>query len=169
MSRGCYRSMRSYLIHAEASSLLSHDSQETQRMKIWIINHYAAPAYRATGTRHAVLSKNLHAQGHDVSVFASSSDHTGGRQRVGVEIPAGQACLDEVVEGVHWRLVRTTGYRNAVQRLFNMRSFRRNLCRNVDDLPRPDIIIGSCVHPYAVDAAIRLSRRFGVPFVYEIL
>ena len=56
-----------------------------------------------------------------------------------------------MVEGVHWRFIRTTGYRNALQRFFNMRSFRRNLCRNVDDLPRPDVIIGSCVHPYAVD------------------
>ena len=137
-------------------------------MRIWIINHYAAPASRAAGARHAVLSQNLHAQGHDVTVFASSGNHTGGRQLAGVEIPAGQAFLDEMVEGVRWRFVRTTGYRNAVQRFFNMRSFRRNVCRHVDDLPRPDLIIGSCVHPYAVDAAIRLSRRFGVPFVYEI-
>ena len=137
-------------------------------MKIWIINHYAAPATRAACTRHAVLSKHLLAQGHEVTVFASNGDHTGGRRLTGVEIPVGQSHLDEVVGGVHWRYVRTTPYRNAMQRFFNMRSFRRNLCRNVGDLSRPDIIIGSCVHPYAVDAANRLAQRYNVPFVYEI-
>ncbi len=137
-------------------------------MRIWIINHYASPAPRAAGARHAMLSRHLHALGHDVTVLASSGSHTGGRQLNGPELPAGRAFFDEIVEGVQWRFVRTTGYHNAAERFFNMRSFRRNVCRHVDDLPRPGVIIGSCVHPYAVDAAIRLSRRFGVPFVYEI-
>lgn len=137
-------------------------------MRIWIINHYASPTPRAAGARHAMLSRHLHAQGHDVTVLASSGHHTGGRQLDGPELSAGGACFDDIVEGVHWRFVRTTRYCNAAQRFFNMRSFRRNVCRHVDDLPRPDVIIGSCVHPYAVDAAIRLSRRFDVPFVYEI-
>ena len=134
-------------------------------MRIWIINHYASPAPRAAGARHAMLSRHLHAQGHDVTVLASSGSHTGGRL---LERPDASAFSDENVGGVHWRFVRTTGYRNAAERFFNMRSFRRNVCRLVDDLPSPDVIIGSCVHPYAVDAAIRLSHRFGVPFVYEI-
>jgi len=137
-------------------------------MNIWMINHYAAPATRAACTRHAVLSKHLKSQGNEVTVFASNGNHTGGRRCTGVEIPAGHSYLDEVVAGVRWRYVPTTPYENSAQRFFNMRSFRQNLCRNIDDLPDPDVVIGSCVHPYAVDGAIRLARKFDVPFVYEI-
>lgn len=33
---------------------------------------------------------------------------------------------------------------------------------------RPDVVIGTCVHPLAVTAALLLSRQYRVPFVYEI-
>jgi len=49
-----------------------------------------------------------------------------------------------------------------------MRSYRANVCRSTPGLERPDVVIGSCVHPYAVDAARRLAGRYGARFVYEI-
>ena len=35
-------------------------------------------------------------------------------------------------------------------------------------LPAPDVVIGSTVHPFAAWAALRLARRKGVPFIFEI-
>lgn len=35
-------------------------------------------------------------------------------------------------------------------------------------LPRPDVVIGSSVHPFAALAACLLARRYRVPFVFEV-
>jgi glycosyltransferase involved in cell wall biosynthesis len=36
------------------------------------------------------------------------------------------------------------------------------------ELPRPDVVIGSSVHPFAAVAGALLARRFNVPFLFEV-
>lgn len=35
-------------------------------------------------------------------------------------------------------------------------------------LPRPDVVIGSSVHPFAAVAGALLARRYKVPFIFEV-
>jgi glycosyltransferase involved in cell wall biosynthesis len=39
---------------------------------------------------------------------------------------------------------------------------------SLSGLPRPDVVIGSSVHPLAAWAGLRLARRFGAKFVFEV-
>ena len=49
-------------------------------MRIWILNHYASPPDRPAGTRHYEFGRVLAAQGHDVTIFASSFSHFSRRE-----------------------------------------------------------------------------------------
>jgi glycosyltransferase involved in cell wall biosynthesis len=137
-------------------------------MNIWFLNHHAVPGRGSGGTRHAVLAKYLHRRGHDVTIFAADVTHAGGKAVGGAANRSDGLYAHERIDGVVWRFIRVRAYRNAVQRVLSMRSYRANVVRSTDGLPKPDVIVGSCVHPYAVDAALRLARRMQVPFVYEI-
>ncbi len=134
-------------------------------MRIWILNHYAVPLDGAGGTRHATLARYLQQRGHEVTIFASATPH--GQARA-FDLPDGDLYVDRMYEGVRFRFVRTTPYRNTVQRFVNMLSYRQSVCRATADLPAPEVIIGSCVHLHAADAGLRLARCFGVPFVFEV-
>jgi glycosyltransferase involved in cell wall biosynthesis len=137
-------------------------------MDIWFVNHYAAPKDAATGMRHAALAEHLQRRGHKVTVFAAAVGHQGGAAAGSVSIPAGKRFVDQKHGGVAWRFVRVSHYGNAIQRVFNMRSFRRNILRAYQDLPPPQVVVGSTVHPYAVDAAIQMARSLPAAFVYEV-
>ncbi len=138
-------------------------------MRIWIINHYAAPKTGSLGTRHAVLAEQLQRQGHEAIIFAAAlGHHSGGAGAALADLAPEQLYGDQQIEGVPWRFIRVSPYANALQRLLNMRSFRRNLLRSVGDLSPPDVVLGSTVHPYAADAGLRLARRYGASFVYEV-
>ncbi len=137
-------------------------------MNIWMLNHYATPERHGLSSRHAVLARHLQGRGHRVTVFASAIAHRANRPAATIPLPDGVLYKEELIESVRWRFVRTRPYSNTWQRLRNMHSFRTNVCRATAGLKRPDVIIGSCVHPYAVDAARRLAKRYRCKFVYEI-
>ncbi len=137
-------------------------------MNIWILNQHALPEGAAGGTRHAVLAKYLHRRGHSVTIFASDLRHTGGKAISGRTTVDGMQRESPGKRSVAWRFVEVGGYTSAFTRLLSMRRFRSRAIAASEGLPRPDVVIGSCVHPYAVDAGRRLARRHRVPFVYEI-
>jgi len=134
-------------------------------VRIWILNHYAVPLDGSGGTRHATLAKYLNEMGHEVTVFASATPH--GHLR-SIELRPGQLYADRIDEGVRFRFVHTIPYGNPIQRFFNMLSFRSNVCRAAVGLARPDVVIGSCVHLHAADAGLRLARRYGASFIFEV-
>ncbi len=138
-------------------------------MRLWFLNHHAIPGRGSGGTRHAVLAKYLQRRGHEITIFAADVPHAGGKALAGpARGDSANPYTHEVIEGVTWRFVRVRPYHNAIERLLSMRSYRTNVGRSTDELPLPDVIVGSCVHPYAVDAALQLAHRLQVPFVYEI-
>lgn len=137
-------------------------------MRVWILNHYATPLGGKNASRHAVLGKHLARRGHDVTVFAASLSHGKQEPTHEGEFPEGARFLDEQRDGVRWRFLRTKRYENNRQRFLAMRRFGADALRSLDGLPESDVVIGSCVHPYAVEAARRIGREKGVPFVYEI-
>jgi glycosyltransferase involved in cell wall biosynthesis len=107
----------------------------------------------------------LQQAGHEMTIFPATFGQDRGPT---VELPDSTWFVDQFEDGVRFRYVRTRPYRNAAGRFVNMFSYGRNVLRCTDALERPDVIIGSQPHPHAVEAAIRLARRFDVPLVYEI-
>ncbi|WP_435743057.1 glycosyltransferase family 4 protein [Microbacterium sp. PMB16] len=135
---------------------------------VWIVNHYATdPQETASGSRHFSLSRGLVERGWNVVLLAASTEHPSGLRRRG--LPE-RGASDRVRDGVTFRFLPASEYRGGLSRLRNMAAFTAALLRraSVRGLPRPDVVIGSTVHPLAAWAASILARRAGVPFVFEI-
>ena len=47
-------------------------------------------------------------------------------------------------------------------------AFRSVLRSTTCGIPKPDIVVGSSVHLLAAIAGLRLARRYGVPFIFEV-
>lgn len=134
---------------------------------VWILNHYAQEPGRPGGTRHYALAKHLRALGWNACIIAASVELNTGRQR----LARGEKRRLESREGVHFLWLKVpvhTG--NGPGRMVNMLAYalRAWMPWNLQQLPRPRVIIGSSVHPFAAWAGARLARRHGVPFVFEV-
>jgi glycosyltransferase involved in cell wall biosynthesis len=133
----------------------------------WILNHYAQEPSAPGGTRHYSLAKHLPEHGWTASIIAASTEHHTGRDR----LLAGEICRLDNFDGVPFLWLHTSRYYgNGSRRVLNMISFFRQALRrsSVARLQRPDIVIGSSVHPLAALAGYHLARRHGVPFVFEV-
>src|SRR5579872_6815591 len=136
-------------------------------MKIWIINHYAALAAQAGGTRHISLAEELVRRGHSVHIFASSFSHMSGKSR---SIGNREHLAWEQVAGVEIGWVPTPAYSdNSFGRAWNMLVFAYRILQ----LPthrsgRPDVVYGSTPTLLAALAGLVVARRLGVRFVLEV-
>jgi glycosyltransferase involved in cell wall biosynthesis len=137
-------------------------------MNILLVNHYAFPPSQPGGTRHFSLAKELLAMGHPTTLVASGFDHLTRTDR----LPPGEPMARSTHDGVPFLWLRTPGYRGSggAARLWNMLAFARAVERRLPgDLDgRPDVVVGSSPHLFGAQAALRLARRLGVPFVLEI-
>ncbi|MCO5101256.1 MAG: glycosyltransferase family 4 protein [Burkholderiaceae bacterium] len=133
---------------------------------VWILNHYAYDSTEAGGTRHVQLARRLPEFGWTASIVAATTDLYG-RTRptcVGNDLRSRRCGVDFV-----W--LRVPEYRgNGIGRMANMLAYlvRSLVPSELRGLPRPDLVIGSSVHPFAGLAAAILARRHGVPFVFEV-
>ena len=134
---------------------------------VWTLNHYAAEPGGVGGTRHFHLAEGLAQHGWESIIIASSIELNSGRQR----LHPGEANRLEVCKGVRFQWIRTPEYAgNGGGRMRNMLSYsmRVLLPSFTRGLPTPDAVIGSSVHPFAAVSGALLSRRFNVPFVFEV-
>jgi len=137
-------------------------------MKIWLINHYALTPDQAGGTRHYDIARALVAKGHQVTIIAASIHYSSHHEMK--HYPEASTLLQESIDGIDFIWVKTTPYSgNGIGRVRNMLEFTWRL-RQLKSLkiPRPDIIVGSSVHLFAVFGAYRLARYFDTPFVMEV-
>lgn len=135
--------------------------------KIWILNHYAQEPSGAGGTRHYSLARHLLTHGWTATVIAASTDFNTGRQRLSDR----ESNRITDYDGVRFLRVRTPAYKgNGGARMLNMLSYmvRVLLPSTTKVLPRPDVIIGSSVHPFAALSGALLADRFNIPFVFEV-
>ncbi len=133
----------------------------------WILNHYATEPVGTGSTRHFSIAKYLKDHGWNTTVIAASVEHATGRQRI-----ESSALSDtQEYEGVGFLWLKTPRYTgNGLSRMLNMLvyTFLVLLPGTTRAIAKPDVIIGSSVHPFAVWAASRLAARFKVPFIFEI-
>jgi glycosyltransferase involved in cell wall biosynthesis len=105
--------------------------------------------------------------GWEATIIAASVEHGTGRQR----LLSSELSRLESDGGIPFLWVNTPGYvGNGSGRIRNMLAFTRSVLKrkSTSSLPRPDVVIGSSVHPFAALAGALLARRFKVPFVLEI-
>ena len=137
-------------------------------MNVWLINQYAIPPKQAGITRHYMLARELQAQGHHVTIIASSFDHL---TRQETRLKPGEAFLHQIMEGVPFLWLRTPPYPgNSMARIWNMICFawKAWTSKGVAQLERPDVVIGSSPHLFSALAARWLAWRHGAPFVLEV-
>lgn len=141
-------------------------------MNIWIFNHYAITPDYPGGTRHFELGKNISERGHRVVIFASNFIHMSFSF---VELERRADYKRERIGNLDFIWLKTRAYtKNNWKRIVNMLDYSRGIkriCRGLvknNELEKPDVIIGSTVHPFAALAASSLARRFAVPFIFEI-
>lgn len=138
-------------------------------MIVWIFNNYAVTPNLPGVTRHYDFAKELAKKGHKVTVFASSFHH---RIRKETKEYGNKNAIIENFGHVRFVWLKTCPHysENDWRRIVNMLSYaiRAYIVVKNANLEKPDVVIGSSVHLFAVYAAYLLSRRFKVPFVMEV-
>lgn len=137
-------------------------------MKIWIFNHYAKTPNYAGGSRHFDLAKELIKKGHEVTIFASSFNHL--LKKETIEYERNNYYKEEIIENVRFVWLKTIQYNNSFKRILNMISYSiksYRIAKKMARLSKPDIIIGSSVHPLAAIVGYRVSNITGSLFYFE--
>lgn len=145
---------------------------------IWWINHHAIPPVVPGGTRHYSLAKEIMKLGdYKVTVINGSFDHLTSHFEEGSEWGAHlESPTLRNYDGVDFYTLPTPYYKGSISisRIKNMLVFYKNamhyLCpeKLQMNIAKPDLIIGSIVHPFAAYAGYKLSKLYNVPFVYEV-
>lgn len=129
-------------------------------MNIWIFNHHAQGPEIPGGTRHYDLAKQLVSYGHNVTIFAAGFHYTLLKETVEYD-DDGKKLEDK--DGVKFVWVKTYPYeRNNIKRMINIVSYAWNLNFLIPKLKlkKPDIIIGSTVHPFASLLASKFAKKY---------
>jgi len=133
---------------------------------IWILNHYAITPDMAGGTRHYDLGRELVKRGHKITIFASGFRSNSKKY---IKAKTKEVFNVENCDGVYFVWLNTIPYyRNNWRRILNMISYGIKILRIAKKFEKPDVIIGSSVHPFAVLAAWWLARRYKTRFIFEV-
>ena len=134
--------------------------------KIWILNHYAIPPYMPGGTRHYDLSQELIKKGYDVTIFSSGFSH---EKKDYFKLFKGKQYVVENYEKLKFIWLRTAAYKkNNYKRIINMISYLMRMLKVGHNFSKPEVIIGSSVHPFAVIAGWLLSKKYKAKFIFEV-
>lgn len=132
---------------------------------VWILNHYATAMYFDRGGRHYSLAKYLLSKGYKPIIVCSNIRHNSTDE---IEIEKGVA-VKRMVDNVPFVFVKTCKYGNSKKkRLISMFQYYFDVLRIANALPKPDVIIGSSVHPLACIVANQLSKKFHCKSICEI-
>ncbi len=137
-------------------------------MNIWIFNHHALTPNMSGGTRHYDFAKELIKRGHSVTIVASSFHYSKYKEMKDYK---DKNYLCEKIDGIDFIWIKTPPYfGNGISRVKNMISYTYKILKYIPklDLSKPDIIVGSSVHLFAVWASYKLSCRYQTPFIMEV-
>jgi glycosyltransferase involved in cell wall biosynthesis len=151
---------------ARLANVTERPERHVRRASVWIVNHYASQPDQPAGGRHFNLARELVQRGHRVTIFAAGRNHlTGLDEHVG-----GRRLLrTQSIDGVEFAWLRTASYAgNSSRRVLNMLSFVAVFLVAQVRFRRPDIVIGSTVHPFAAFGAWVAACLRGARFVFEI-
>jgi glycosyltransferase involved in cell wall biosynthesis len=136
-------------------------------VNVWFVHQDAVPPGLAGLIRSYHLARGLRERGHTVTIVASSFLHRAGRQI----LPRAEKMLSTAHGEIEFLWLRAPSYRgNGLRRGLNMLVFQHNVQHLVPTagLAPPDVVVGSTPPPFAALGALRLAKRYGVPFVLEV-
>lgn len=141
-------------------------SNGSRLTRIWIVNHYADPP-DGMATRSIDLARRFVQSGHQTTIFASNFNHYRFAPVIDLK---GRLWRAQDVEGVKFVWLWTPRYQtNDWRRAINMASFAALvLIAGLFEWPKPDVVIGVTVHPFAAWSAWLLSRIKGARFFFEV-
>ena len=133
---------------------------------IWWLNHHAVPPVVSGGTRHFALAKSLKKLGYKTTIINGSFDHINLNSHFEENREFGQNLNEPLLrsyEGIDFYSIPTLYYKGnaSVGRVKNMISYYFGCMKHLktkSTISKPDIIVGSVVHPFAAYAAYRLSK-----------
>lgn len=143
-----------------------YKEQFAKAKNIWILNHYAVSPDMPGGTRHYDLSKELVKKGHVVTIFTSGFDYNTKKY---IKIRPKERVKIEDYNGVRFVWLNTVPYyNNDWRRVLNMISYGVRVLGAGNSLEKPDVVIGSSVHPFAVLAGWWLAKKYKAKFIFEV-
>ncbi|MBM7661621.1 glycosyltransferase involved in cell wall biosynthesis [Bacillus mesophilus] len=136
-------------------------------MKLWIFNHYAISPGSGGITRDFDLAKRLNEEGHEVTIFASSFDHRTRKEKHFIN--SKDLYKEEYYDGIRYVWVRTTPYTsNNISRVFNIFSYSiRGYFTAMKLKEKPDVVMGTLVHPLAALLGYMVSWKKKSMFYFE--
>lgn len=139
------------------------------RKKIWILNHYATTTFLSKGGRHYWFAENLINQGYEPVVICSSFLHKGTENL----IKDSKKLKIEYSDKIPFVFLKTDEYiGNGKTRIKNMFQYFWQILRNYKKIEKkfgkPDVIIGSSVHPLACLAALIIGNKYKIKKIIEI-
>jgi glycosyltransferase involved in cell wall biosynthesis len=137
-------------------------------MNIWILNHHALTPDMSGGTRHYDFAKELISRGHKVTIVASSFHYSRYKE---MKEYGEKDYLEETIDDINFIWIKTPAYfGNGFSRVKNMLTYSLKVLKYIPrlDLAKPDIIVGSSVHLFAVYSAYKLSKKYNTPFIMEV-
>lgn len=133
--------------------------------KLWILNHHSG----LEGDRHYELAKEFASHGIETVVFMSSYSH--GREQYTYEE---EVKIKRVLRGVTYVYLHTSPAYHGISigRILNMIDYcvlmRKYEAQFYRLFGKPDLVIGSSVHPFAWESAWRIAKKSRIPFICEI-
>ncbi|RIU94750.1 glycosyltransferase family 4 protein [Oceanobacillus picturae] len=137
-------------------------------MNIWIFNHYAVDPNSSGGTRHYDLAYELTKRGHKVTIIASSFNHFMKKEKI--RYGKGTFVAKESINGVNYLWIKTKKYNGSVKRIVNILDYSwkaYKASKKEINTNKPDIIIGSTVHPLASYIGYLVSKKYKIIYYFE--
>jgi glycosyltransferase involved in cell wall biosynthesis len=132
---------------------------------IWILNHYAMTPEQGGGTRHYNFALELVNRGYKVYVFSSSYIHNTNINT----ISNNEEFKEEIIGGINWVWIKTHPYsKNGIARFLGILNYYFFMTRKYSRFEKPDVVIGSSVHPFACLAGITISKKTKSKCISEI-
>lgn len=136
-----------------------------ENKKIWILNHYATDTFLNQGGRHYYFATNLVKKGYSVTIFCANTIHNSDKE-IDLE---GKMYKIEYLDGIKYVFIKSRKYNgNGKARIFNIFDYYKHVKKITKKFEKPDVIIGSSVHPWACKAAILLSKKYKCKNIVEI-
>ena len=137
--------------------------------KIWLLNHYATNMYENKGGRHYWFAKELIKNGYEPIIICASFVHKGNDNYVEDK----KDFIIKYSENIPFIFIKTKPYQgNGKARIKNMFEYFYRVLKSSNEIKKefgkPNVIIGSSVHPLACVAGIILGKKYKCKKISEI-
>ena len=136
---------------------------------IWIVDHYSSEPKYGGIQRQFDFANELSNRGYRTIIVSSAFSHY-----THSYISDEKCFISRFAENAYYAYVHTTPYKKngGLGRVRNMFSFKAAVARNrkkiVNELGKPDVVVGASVHPLAWIAAYKIAKRYKIRFIAEV-